>query len=143
MTWAAVGGAVEPYILMSGRPPVDPVPGMLAAADEPEAMPAGPSGPAQPGVITAVVTAITAAGTATRPAIVPAVPRPRMLPLTAVVKGRQSPVRLLVARHEPVPLALRNPEAGVSHAQRTEDTLGVEGLPGLVGSPGDEHAEDL
>src|SRR5262249_9305478 len=33
-------------------------------ADTPDAMPAGPSGPAQPGVITAVVAAITAAGTA-------------------------------------------------------------------------------
>jgi hypothetical protein len=33
--------------------------------DIPAAMPAGPSGPAQPGVMTAVVAAITATGTAT------------------------------------------------------------------------------
>src|SRR6516164_1126757 len=71
MTCAAVGGAVEPYILMSGRPAVVPMspmpcsPGAPADAEDdgdPEAMPAGPSGPAQPGVITAVVAATTSAG---------------------------------------------------------------------------------
>src|SRR5215469_12877294 len=76
MTCAAVAGAVEPYIRMSGRPsvvPMSPMPGCApgAAADDviPDAMPAGPSGPAQPGVITAVVAAITAAGIAAMLAI--------------------------------------------------------------------------
>ena len=41
----------------------------------PDAMPAGPSGPAQPGVITAVVAAITATGTATSAAAVATAPR--------------------------------------------------------------------
>src|SRR5215472_8211592 len=68
---AAVAGAAEPYIRMSGRPsvvPMSPMPGCApgAAADDvdviPDAMPVGPSGPAQPGVITATVAAITAAG---------------------------------------------------------------------------------
>ncbi len=75
MTWAAVAGAVEPYIRMSGRPSVVPMSPMAvcapgAEADAvmpvPDAMPAGPSGPAQPGVMTAVVTAITTAGNAAR-----------------------------------------------------------------------------
>src|ERR1022692_885978 len=75
MTCAAVGGAVVPYIFMSGRPEVDPISPMPDDPDDPDdaddpepdgddAMAAGPSGPAQPGVITAVVAAITAAGTA-------------------------------------------------------------------------------
>src|SRR5277367_1283888 len=41
----------------------------------PDAMPAGPSGPAQPGVITAVVAAITTTGTATSAAAVATAPR--------------------------------------------------------------------
>src|SRR5215472_5299463 len=70
MTCAAVAGAVEPYILMSGRPSVVPMSPMLDdMATDPapagaRAVPAGPSGPAQPGVITAAVAAITRTGTA-------------------------------------------------------------------------------
>ena len=62
-TWEAVGGAVDPYIRISGRPSVDPMSPILAdeagaaAIADPEAMPAGPSGPAQPGVITAAAAA--------------------------------------------------------------------------------------
>ena len=41
----------------------------------PDAMPAGPSGPAQPGVITAVVAAITTTGTATSAAALATAPR--------------------------------------------------------------------
>src|SRR5215470_4099028 len=71
MTCAAVGGAVDPYIFMSGRPavvPMSPMPGIAGAAGVPgfAAMPAGPSGPARAGVITAAVTATTKAGTAAR-----------------------------------------------------------------------------
>src|SRR6185437_10623143 len=86
-TWGAVGGASEPYIFMSGWPAVVPMSPMPAAPvldeagpeealpdDDWAAMPAGPSGPAQPGVITAVVTAITAAGTAAS-AVTRAAPR--------------------------------------------------------------------
>ena len=78
MTCAAVGGAVEPYIFMSGRPAVDPIPGMPGDADAADAaMPAGPSGPAQRGVITAEVTAITKAGTTARLTAAAKVPRRR------------------------------------------------------------------
>src|SRR6516165_7237781 len=78
----AVGGAVDPYILMSGRPSVDPMSPMPAGEVEDEvmtgfdAMPAGPSGPAQPGVITAVLAAMANTGTASRVAAV-ATPPPR------------------------------------------------------------------
>src|SRR5215469_2687882 len=80
MTCAAVGGAVVPYILMSGRPSVDPMspmPGMDDAADagDPDAVRASPSGPAQPGVITAAVTATTRAGNAATVAAVARGPR--------------------------------------------------------------------
>src|SRR5262249_59780668 len=77
MTCAAVAGAAEPYIRMSGSPsvvPMSPMPGCApgAAADDdavmPGAVPAGPSGPAQPGGITALVGAITPAGSAAIPA---------------------------------------------------------------------------
>src|SRR5215831_6814861 len=84
MTCTAVGGAVEPYVFMSGSPAVDPMPGIPGDArdrdpgePDPDAMPAGPSGPAQPGVITAAVTAITRAGTAARRAKDAAAPRRR------------------------------------------------------------------
>ena len=85
-TSAAVGGAVEPYICMSGWPsvvPMSPMPEFTVLDDDwearpddvPDAMPAGPSGPAQPGVMTAVVAAITAAGTATSAAARATAPR--------------------------------------------------------------------
>jgi hypothetical protein len=85
MTCAAVGGAVEPYIFMSGRPavvPMSPMPGIAGAAGVPgfdamPAMPAGPSGPARAGVITAEVTATTKAGTAARLTAVPMAPNRR------------------------------------------------------------------
>src|SRR5262245_34908964 len=78
MTCAAVGGAADPYIFMSGRPAVVPMSPMPGAAGVPgfaampagvpglAAMPVGPSGPARAGVITAAVTATTKAGTAAR-----------------------------------------------------------------------------
>src|SRR5215469_14074209 len=56
--------------------------------DDLDAMPAGPSGPAQPGVITALVTAITATGTATRAAALAKAPR-RATGLSAM-DGRHS-----------------------------------------------------
>src|SRR6185437_2109181 len=72
---------------MSGWPSVLPMSPMLASAvldddwldddwaDMPDAMPAGPSGPAQPGVITAVVAAMTATGTAASAAALARAPR--------------------------------------------------------------------
>src|SRR5690242_20739341 len=84
---------------MSGLPSVVPMSPMpkLAVLDgdredmpdaEPDAMPAGPSGPAQPGVITALVTAITATGTATSAAALAKAPR-RATGLSAM-DGRHS-----------------------------------------------------
>src|SRR5260370_24218624 len=97
MTCAAVGGAVVPYIFMSGRPEVDPmspIPGNddpdEAGEPDPDAMPAGPSGPAQPGVITAVVTAMTRAGKAATLARVATGPRRRTG--RSARDGRQSSV---------------------------------------------------
>src|SRR5262249_50227655 len=81
-TSAAVGGAVDPYILMSARPSVEPMSPMPAGEVEGaviaelDAMPAGPSGPAQPDVITAVVAAMASTGTARKVAAV-APPPPR------------------------------------------------------------------
>src|SRR5258707_1017524 len=69
---------------MSGWPsvvPMSPMPEVTVLDDDwpdddvPAAMPAGPSGPAQPGVITGVVTAITMAGTATSAATRATAPR--------------------------------------------------------------------
>src|ERR1022692_1072142 len=89
MACVAVGGAIVPYIRMSGRPEVDPIPGMPADPADPDdpaapadpddadAMPAGPSGPAQPGVITAVVASITRAGTTSKAATAAKPPRRR------------------------------------------------------------------
>src|SRR5580693_5316895 len=73
---------------MSGKPlvlPMSPMPEVSEPDEDweldedwediPAAMPAGPSGPAQPGVMTAVVAAITATGTATSAATRATAPR--------------------------------------------------------------------
>src|SRR5215470_16815059 len=84
---------------MSGLPsvvPMSPMPKFAVldggcedmADDEPDAMAAGPSGPAQPGVITALVAAITATGTATSAAALAKAPR-RATGLSAM-DGRHS-----------------------------------------------------
>src|SRR5213596_882060 len=66
MTWAAVAGAAEPYMRMSGRPsvvPMSPMPGCAPGAVagvvmfDPDAMPEGPAGMASGSNMTTPATA--------------------------------------------------------------------------------------
>ena len=82
----------------------------------PDAMPAGPSGPAQPGVITAVVAAITTTGTATSAAAV----RDRAAARHRPVRQRRPPQQRSAADDQP------ELEDAAHHVQRADRFRAVQ-----------------
>jgi hypothetical protein len=86
------GRASTPLRRWYACPGLSPMPASdegAAAIPDPAVMPAGPSGPAQPGLITAVAAAITRAGTASMVAVA-ATPLRRRASATSSQRGRQA-----------------------------------------------------